>query len=111
MAAGSRVAVRSRSRTGKHSRQLRSPWTDYWEAEGAPDSLPMPLQGLVSEPALSKITKLAEGGHAGARELATFFVGQGVGLMNDIRPTRQVVYDFMQDFLAATERLSKVMAE
>lgn len=109
--ASSRDTVRSKARTGKYSRQLRSPWTDSWESDAAPTPLPMPLQGLVAEPALARIIKLAEGGHPGARELATFFVGQGVGLMNDIQSTRQVVYDFMEDFLAATERLGGVMAE
>jgi len=109
--ASSRDTVRSKARTGKYSRQLRSPWTDSWESDAAPAPLPMPLQGLVAEPALARITKLAEGGHQGARELATFFVGQGVGLMNEIQSTRQLVYDFMEDFLAATERLGGVMAE
>jgi NAD(P)H-dependent flavin oxidoreductase YrpB (nitropropane dioxygenase family) len=109
--ASSRDTVRSKARTGKYSRQLRSPWTDAWESDAAPAPLPMPLQGLVAEPALARITKLAEGGHPGARELATFFVGQGVGLMDGVQSTRQVVYDFMEDFLAATERLSGVMAE
>jgi len=71
----------------------------------------MPLQGLVAEPALARIVKLAEGGHPGAKDLATFFVGQGVGLMNDIQSTRQVVYDFMEDFLAATERLNGAMSQ
>lgn len=107
----SRQTVRSRSRTGKYSRQLRSPWTDAWEDESAPDPLPMPLQPLVSEPALAKVIKLAEGGHEGAKQLATFWVGQGVGLMNEIQTTRQVVFDFMEDFLDATERLKKVMED
>ncbi len=106
IAASSRQTVRSKARTGKYSRQLRSPWTDAWESEESPGSLPMPLQGLVSGPPLAKVTKLAEGGHAGARLLATSFVGQGVGLMNQIQTTRQVVYDFKEDFLNATERLS-----
>ena len=39
----------------------------------------MPVQAQISEPALGKVTKLAEGGHAGAKQLATFWVGQGVG--------------------------------
>ncbi|MEZ5557649.1 MAG: nitronate monooxygenase family protein [Pseudomonadales bacterium] len=111
LAATSRQTVRSRSRTGKYSRQLRSPWTDAWESEDAPDALPMPLQALVAEPALGKVAKLAEGGHQGARQLATFWVGQGVGLMNEIQSTRQVVYEFMEDFLAATERLKAVMED
>ena len=40
VAATSRQTVRSRSRTGKYSRQLRSPWTDAWEDEGAPEHAP-----------------------------------------------------------------------
>ena len=106
VAASSRQTVRSKARTGKYSRQLRSPWTDAWEAEEAPEPLGMPLQSLVSEAPLAKVVKLAEGGHEGARQLATYFVGQGVGLMNSVQTTRQVVYDFKQDYLEATERLS-----
>jgi NAD(P)H-dependent flavin oxidoreductase YrpB (nitropropane dioxygenase family) len=106
LAASSRQTVRSKSRTGKYTRQLRSPWTDAWQAPGAPDPLPMPLQSLVSEPALRKIDKLAEAGDPGARQLATYWVGQGVGLMNQPLTVRQVVYEFMEDFAAATERLS-----
>ena len=109
--ANSRQTVRSQARTGKYSRQLRSPWTDAWESEEAPTPLPMPLQSLVSEPALGKVTKLAEGGHEGARMLATSFVGQGVGLMNSIQTTRQVVYEFMEDFLKASERLATAVGE
>jgi len=93
--ANSRQTVRSQARTGKYSRQLRSPWTDAWESEEAPTPLPMPLQSLVSEQALGKVTKLAEGGHEGARMLATSFVGQGVGLMNSIQTTRQVLDDML----------------
>ncbi len=111
VAANSRQTVRSQARTGKYSRQLRSPWTDAWESEEAPQPLPMPLQSLVSEPALAKVTKLAEGGHEGARHLATSFVGQGVGLMNSIQTTRQVVYEFMEDFIAANERLAKAVGD
>ena len=111
VAASSRQTVRSQARTGKYSRQLRSPWTDAWEGEDAPDPLAMPLQSLVSEPPLAKVTKLAEGGHEGARHLATSFVGQGVGLINSIQTTRQVVYEFMEDFIEANERLSKVIGE
>ncbi len=105
----SRDTVRSRSRTGKFSRQMRSPWTDAWEDDNAPDPLPMPLQPLVSEPALAKITKLAEGGHQGARQLATYWVGQGVGLMTEIQSCKALMYDFMQDFLEATENMKKIM--
>jgi len=106
LAASSRDTVRSRSRTGKPSRQLRSPWTDAWEAEGAPEPLPMPLQSLVSEPALRKIDKLSQSGHQGAKDLATYWVGQGVGLMNQSMSAGQVVQQFKEDFIAAYERLA-----
>jgi NAD(P)H-dependent flavin oxidoreductase YrpB (nitropropane dioxygenase family) len=107
----SRDTVRSRSRTGKYSRQMRSPWTDAWEDDSAPDPLPMPLQPLVSEPALGQVIRMAEIGHAGARQLATYWVGQGVGLMTEIQSTKAVMYEFMEDFLNATERLKKVMED
>ena len=112
LAAGSSQTVRSKSRTGKYSRQVRSPWADAWEgSEDAPDPLPMPLQSLVSEPALGRVNKLAESGHEGARQLATYWVGQGVGLMTQSISARQVVYDFMEDFLAANERLQGFVDE
>ena len=109
VAANSSQTVRSRSRTGKHSRQLVSPWTEAWEAESAPEPLPMPLQPMVAEPALQKVAKLAEGGHDGARDLATYWVGQGVGLMNQSISASDVVQDFKEDFINAYERLNNFL--
>ena len=57
------------------------------------------------------MAKLAEGGHTGAKQLATYFVGQGVGLMNDIQDTRTVMREFMEDYLEATERLASIMSD
>jgi len=107
--ATSRQTVRSRSRTGKYTRQLRSPWTDAWQDKESPDPLPMPLQGLVSGPALARIDKLAEAGDPNAKRLATYWVGQGVGLMNNPTSARSVVYAFMEEFAESCERLSKAM--
>lgn len=109
LAATSAGTIRSRSRTGKFCRQLRSEWTDAWEQEGAPRPLPMPLQSMVSDTAMSKVLKLANGGHEGARKLASYFVGQGVGLMNTTQSTRSVVMDFMSDYLLAVERLQETI--
>jgi NAD(P)H-dependent flavin oxidoreductase YrpB (nitropropane dioxygenase family) len=97
--------VRSRGRTGKPARQLRSDWTDAWEQPGGLDPLPMPLQSMISEPALRRVDAAAAGGSPGATELATYFVGQGVGLMHSVKPAARVVQDFMEDFVAAVERL------
>ena len=102
--ASSSDTVRSRSRTGKHSRQLKSSWTDAWESESAPEPLPMPLQPMVAEPALARVNQLAEGGHDGAVNLATYWVGQGVGLMTESLSAGTVVQEFKQDFINAYER-------
>tara|TARA_B100000073_G_scaffold89829_1_gene70728 strand:+ start:466 stop:1605 length:1140 start_codon:yes stop_codon:yes gene_type:complete len=110
VAANSSQTVRSRSRTGKHSRQLVTPWTQAWEAESAPEPLPMPLQPMVAEPALQKVNKLAAGGHEGAQELATYWVGQGVGLMNQSISASDVVQEFKEDFINAFERLNNFVS-
>ena len=104
--ASSRDTVRSKARTGKYSRQLKSPWTDAWEAEGSPAPLTMPLQSLVTEPALARVDKLSQGGHEGAKELATYWVGQGVELMNQQMSAAAVVQQFKEDFVNAYSRLS-----
>lgn len=111
LAADSRQTVRSRSRTGKYTRQLRSAWTDAWQAPDAPEPLPMPLQSLVAEPALRSIDKLAQSGDAGARRLATYWVGQGVGLMNQPQTVRSVVREFMEDFATAAERCCALLED
>jgi len=109
LAASSGDTVRSRSRTGKFSRQLRSAWTDAWEAGGAPVPLPMPLQTALVTPYLNLVDKLAEGGHGGARELSTYYVGQGVGMMNESLTARATIQAFREDFLDAYERLGGFM--
>ena len=109
LAASSSQTVRSRSRTGKHSRQLQSNWTDAWESDKAPDPLPMPLQTMVSEPALSRIDKAADVGHEGAKKLATYWVGQGIGLVEEKITAGQTVQKFKEEFIEAYERLNSFM--
>jgi NAD(P)H-dependent flavin oxidoreductase YrpB (nitropropane dioxygenase family) len=111
LAASSRDTVRSTGRTGKPSRQLRSAWTEAWAGDDAPGALPMPLQSFLSEPALRRIDVLAEKGDPGAQALATYWVGQGVGLMTRVRPVRQVVLEMAEDYLEAVERLQGSLAD
>jgi NAD(P)H-dependent flavin oxidoreductase YrpB (nitropropane dioxygenase family) len=111
IAATSSDTIRSRSRTGKPSRQLKSGWTAAWEGEKSPGALPMPLQSLLSEPVLRRIDVLAEHGNPGAQALATYWVGQGVGLMNKATTVRDVMYEWMQDFAEAAERLARATAD
>ena len=66
---------------------------------------------MVAEPALTKVNKLAEGGHEGARELSTYWVGQGVGLMNQTISASDVVQEFKEDFIEAYERLANFVGD
>ena len=111
IAANSNQTIRSKSRTGKHSRQLVSSWTEAWEAPDALEPLPMPLQTMVTDPPLIKAFKLAEGGHEGAKELVTYWVGQGVGLLKHSISASDVVQEFKKDFIEGYERLHEFMQE
>jgi len=101
IAARSRDTVRSKCRTGKYSRQLRSAWTEAWEQPDSPGALPMPFQSLISEPALRAAQRAAERGNQKARDLVTYFVGQGVGLVDSVKSSRTVVQEFMEEFAEA----------
>jgi len=112
LVASSRDTVRSKGRTGKYSRQLKSAWTDAWNADAqGPGSLPMPLQSVVSENVLRRLDVLAENGNKGAQELATYWVGQGVGLMSKVKPAREVVREMIEDYLNAVDRVAGSVAD
>jgi NAD(P)H-dependent flavin oxidoreductase YrpB (nitropropane dioxygenase family) len=102
LAANSRGTVRSRSMTGKPARLLRTAWTDAWESPESPGTLPMPLQFMLTAEALQRITR------AENRDLVGMPVGQVVGTMNRVRPVRDVMFDLVEEYVAATERLDRI---
>jgi NAD(P)H-dependent flavin oxidoreductase YrpB (nitropropane dioxygenase family) len=110
-AATSRDTVRSKCRTGKFSRQLRSAWTDAWEGPDSPGTLPMPYQTLLSEPALRAAHRAAERGNEKARELVTYWVGQCVGLVDSVKSSRTVVTEFMEEFAEAIDEMHALTGE
>jgi NAD(P)H-dependent flavin oxidoreductase YrpB (nitropropane dioxygenase family) len=103
LAATSRDTVRSRAMTGKPARQLRTKWTEAWEAEDAPKTLPMPLQGILYGEMARRVTR------AHNVELSGFPVGQIVGRMDRIRPTHEVVFELIEDWIATTEKLCALL--
>jgi NAD(P)H-dependent flavin oxidoreductase YrpB (nitropropane dioxygenase family) len=105
LGATSRDTVRSRSWTGKPARLLRTAWTEAWERDDAPGTLPMPMQFMLVSDALRRI------GRAGDSELATFPVGQIVGSMNRVKPAAQVVYSLIEEYIEAVERLNRLNAD
>jgi NAD(P)H-dependent flavin oxidoreductase YrpB (nitropropane dioxygenase family) len=112
IAASSRDAIRSKGRTGKPARQLRSVWTDAWDrAPDSPGALPMPLQSIVSRDAFNSIDRAAANGNAKARDLVSYFVGQGVGLIDSVRSAGAVVQEFKEEFAEAVEHMNALVAE
>jgi NAD(P)H-dependent flavin oxidoreductase YrpB (nitropropane dioxygenase family) len=112
IAASSRDAVRSKGRTGKPARQLRSVWTDAWDrAPDSPGALPMPLQSIVSRDAFNAIDRAAAAGNPKARDMVSYFVGQGVGLIDSVKSAGSVVQEFKEDFVEAIEHMNALVAE
>ena len=112
IAASSRDAIRSRGRTGKPARQLRSVWTDAWDrGPDSPGALPMPLQSIISRDAFASIDRSVAAGNAAARDLVSYFVGQGVGLIDSVKSAGAVVQEFKEEFADAIEHMNALVAE
>jgi len=105
LAATSRDTVRSRAMTGKPARQLRTAWTEAWEREDSPGPLPMPLQGILYNYAGRRISR------AQRKELSGFPVGQIVGRLNEVRPTKDVIFDMVEEWIDTTQRLNRLIEE
>jgi len=111
LAAGSSDTLRSRSRTGKPARQLRSAWTDEWEGENSPGTLPMPLQPMLIGAASRRIDRAAMNpSNKGAVELANYFVGQVVGQLNESISATRVVEEMISEYLDVMERFEQLNA-
>jgi len=103
--AGARDTVRSRSWTGKPARMLRTEWTEAWEREDSPGTLPMPLQFMLINDAMRRINKF------NVKELTTMPVRQIVGRMNTVRPVRDVMFDLVDEFVESSQKLEKLVEE
>jgi len=109
LAATSSDTLRSRSKTGKPARQLRSAWTDEWDSAASPGPLPMPLQPILIGEASVRIDRAAKDLSSGAGQLANYFVGQVVGSMNEVKPAARVVLEMVEQFIDAVQRLETMM--
>ena len=101
-AARAEDAIRSRARTGKPVRMLRSKLSDAWEAPGAPAYLPTPLQGVLYNEAHARVVR------AQRRDLYSFPAGQAVGTMTEETSVRQVMLRLQNEYLTAIERLLRI---
>jgi len=103
LAASSSDTVRSRSSTGKPARQLKTAWTEEWDDPSHIDPLPMPLHTMLIADAQRRMQRSAANSE-GARQLITYFVGQIVGQMNQVKSCRQVVYEMVEEYIETMEK-------
>jgi NAD(P)H-dependent flavin oxidoreductase YrpB (nitropropane dioxygenase family) len=94
--------VRSRSYTGKPARMLRSAWTDAWEDPNGPGPLGMPLQNILTAEANARIAR------SHRKDIAFAPVGQIVGSMNSVKPVREVMFQMVEEYIEAVERLNSL---
>jgi NAD(P)H-dependent flavin oxidoreductase YrpB (nitropropane dioxygenase family) len=100
--ASSGDTVRSKSFTGKPCRMLRNDWTEAWEGPDSPGPLPMPLQMLVAIDAVGAGRR-----HPEAAKAVTFNpCGQVVGRAKRVRKVRDVMFDLVEEYVEAVERLA-----
>ncbi len=109
--ASSQDTVRSRCSTGKPARQLRSAWTQEWDSPETPSPLGMPLQTMLVAEAQLRIARAAATKGSGAEQLITYFVGQVVGSLKQVRPVRKVVLDMVEEYLDTVSKMAGEFAE
>ena len=102
-AAKAEDAIQTRMRSGKPARLLRSGLSDAWERPDAPPFAPMPYQTmLMAEPHLR-----SERGNV--LPWKYYPIGQLVGQMKGESTVKQVIYDMINEFIEATERLNTLV--
>ncbi|MEM8926334.1 MAG: nitronate monooxygenase [Actinomycetota bacterium] len=100
LAAGSGDTVITRSESGKTFRQIRSSWSDEWEAADAPEPLRMPYQDVLVGDLLGAINEHEVGPllHSGA--------GQSIGYGNEVRPVAEVMASMVAEARVAMAALA-----
>ena len=103
LAASSRDTVRRRIYSGKPARLLKTKWTDAWDAPGAPEPLPMPLQNLLVGEAHARISQADDAG------VVAMPAGQIVGRLNSITPVAALIADLVSEYQESAARLGKTL--
>jgi NAD(P)H-dependent flavin oxidoreductase YrpB (nitropropane dioxygenase family) len=94
--------VRRKIYTGKPARLLKTKWTDAWDADGAPDPLPMPLQNILVSEAHQRMNE------SDNPDTVAMPVGQIVGRMNEIRPVADIIAELVAGFEVASRKLDTI---
>ena len=80
-------------------RVTKCPWTEEWKKPGAPPTLGSPYQMLLS-------ADYIQGANDNRRpDLMFEAAGQGVRFVTEMKPARQIVFDLVEEALAAFDDL------
>jgi len=104
LAAGSGDTVITRSESGKTFRQVRTAWSQEWEAEDAPAPLKMPFQDVLVGDLLGAIEEhdIEPLIHSGA--------GQSVGYFDAVKPVQQIMDELIAEALQSLSRQANFLA-
>ncbi len=103
--AGSGDTVITRSESGKTFRQVRTGWSQEWEAEGAPQPLKMPYQDVLVGDLLGAIEEhdIEPLIHSGA--------GQSVGYFDKIQPVAEIMAELVDEASRVLSEQSSFLRE
>ncbi|MEM7406548.1 MAG: nitronate monooxygenase [Pseudomonadota bacterium] len=95
--------VITRSESGKTFRQIRSAWSQEWEAEDAPAPLKMPFQDVLVGDLLGAIEEhdIEPLIHSGA--------GQSIGYFNEVRPVAEIMDTLVEEAVHTLERQQRYL--
>ncbi len=105
IAAGSADTVITRSESGKTFRQVRSAWSQEWEAEDAPEPLKMPYQDVLVGDLLGAIEEhdIEPLIHSGA--------GQSIAYFDEVQPCADIMARLVAETETALGRLETITRE
>lgn len=104
LAAGSEDTVITRARSGKTNRQLRTAYTEEWEAPGAPVPLKMPYQDILIGDLLGAIDRYE------VEPLMGSGTGQGIAWATEETSVATVMDRFVSEACEALDRIKTVGA-
>src|SRR6185369_2250128 len=109
--ASSSDTVRAKLWSGKPARLLKTKWTEAWESDASPGTLPMPLQYMLTAEAHQRIGRATAAGIPGGRELIGTPIGQIAGRINQVKSSQDVVYGIVEEFVDVVEKLKKQLGD
>ena len=105
IAAGSGDTVITRSESGKTFRQVRTSWSQAWEADDAPAPLKMPYQDVLVGDLLGAIEEhdIEPLIHSGA--------GQSIGYFNEVKSVADIMDELINEAVTALAQQSTFLRD